>query len=203
MARREDHHESSGQTPSEEWGRRLRRGDAEAFHHVRHRVRRILSFRRLGLPEHARDDVEQEVMTELWQAVNRSGFDFRAGFWGFVEVVTSRRCIDWLRTQRETSPVTENLRDGGRNPFDRVVDGERSEIASQVLEELDQECRTLVTMRLHEGMPYRNIARALGKSEGALRVQMHRCIRNAQRLLREKEAVPRRGFGEGGRDGSS
>lgn len=202
MATREDHHESSGAPSSEEWARRLRRGDAEAFHHVRQRVRRILSFRRLGLPEHARDDLEQEVMTELWQSVNRSGFDFRAGFWGFVEVVTSRRCIDWLRAHREGSPVAENLRDGGMSPLDRVLDGERSEIASRILDQLDPQCRRLVAMRLQEGMPYARIARALGKSEGALRVQMHRCIRAAQRILEDVEVMPRYGIGEGGPDGS-
>lgn len=35
-------------------------------------------------------------MTEIWRAVNRSGFDVSLGFWGFVETVTARRCIDWL-----------------------------------------------------------------------------------------------------------
>ena len=202
MATRKDHRESSGASAAEEWGRRLRRGDAAAYHRVRERVRRILSFRRLGLPEHARDDVEQETMTELWQAVNRSGFDFRAGFWGFVEVVTARRCIDWLRAQREASPASEHLSDRGASPLDRMLEGERMQIASQVIDELDPECRALITMRLREGMPYSGIARALGKSEGALRVQMHRCIRNAQRMVQRMDTVPRDGHGEGGPDGS-
>ena len=78
----------------------MRLGEAAAVDHVRARVRKILAFKRLRIPDQDRDDLEQEIMTEVWQAVNRPEFDFTAGFWGFVEIVTSRRCIDWLRSRK-------------------------------------------------------------------------------------------------------
>ena len=143
-------------------------------------------------------------MTEVWQAVNRPGFDFAAGFWGFVEIVTSRRCIDWIRAQKgEPVPYTADLRDGGRNPFERVLDGERAKIASQVLQALEPECRKLIAMRLHEGISYKEIARILGKSEGALRVQFYRCVRGARDVVNRMDPGACLGFGEGGLDGPS
>jgi RNA polymerase sigma-70 factor (ECF subfamily) len=166
-------------------------------------VRRTLSFNRLGIPADQRDDLEQEVMAELWRAVNRAGFDFTAGFWGFVEVVTSRRCIDWLRSRRGLVPVPEAVRDHGGSPLDRVLETERSEIAAQVLQGLDPECRKIVVMRMREGMSYRSIAETLGKSEGAVRVQMYRCIRRAQRIVGHVDPSLRKGPGRGGSDGSS
>ena len=181
----------------------MRSGEPDAVQNVRDRVRRILAFQRLRIPHQDRDDLEQEIMTEVWRAVNRSGFDFRAGFWGFVEVVTSRRCIDWLRARRERFPVVESLRDDGRNPFERVLDGERAEIASQIWEALEPECRKIIVMRLHEGIPYKEIAQILGKGEGALRVQMYRCIRSARDVVKRMDPGVWQGIGEGGPDGTS
>ena len=190
-------------TSSEEWGRRLRRGEAEAVQNVRERVRRILSYRQIKIPHHMRDDLEQEIMTDLWQAVNRSSFDFSAGFWGFVETVSARRCIDWLRAQRENVPVVENIRDKAKTPLESVLSGERSELASQVLEALDPACRKIITMRLKEGISYRDMAQILGRSEGALRVQMHRCIQNARNIVETVSPTLGREVGEGGSDESS
>jgi RNA polymerase sigma-70 factor (ECF subfamily) len=144
-----------------------------------------VAHRGLGIPVHERDDLEQEVMADLWQGVNRAGFDFKAGFWGFVEVVASRRCIDWLRSRRGLVPVAESLRDRAKGPYERVLEGERSEIASRVLQSLDPACREIVIMRLHEGLSYGEMARKLGRSEGALRVQMYRCIQRAQHIVDE------------------
>jgi RNA polymerase sigma-70 factor (ECF subfamily) len=170
---------------SEEWGRLLRRGDVDAVRHVRERVRKILGYRRLAIPNHDRDDLEQEVMVELWRAVNRPGFDFSAGFWGFVEVVTSRRCIDWLRSQRTPVRLLESIRDERSSPLDSLLDDERAGIARHALERLDSECKMILTMRIQHRLPYREIAEHLGKSEGAVRVQVHRCIRRAQQLISE------------------
>jgi RNA polymerase sigma factor (sigma-70 family) len=181
-----------------EWARRMRLGDAAAVDHVRARVRKILASKRLRIPVQDREDLEQEVMTEVWQAVNRPGFDFTAGFWGFVEVVTSRRCIDWLRSRKVPLPLSENLLDSGRNPLQKTLDNERTDLAEKVLAALDPDCRKLILLRLREGFSYSAIARNLGKTEGALRVQMYRCIRVAQQLLGDSQAEAVKGrFGNG------
>jgi RNA polymerase sigma factor (sigma-70 family) len=161
----------------------MRLGEAAAVDHVRVRVRRILAFKRLRIPAQDRDDLEQEIMTEVWRAINRPGFDFTAGFWGFVEVVTSRRCIDWLRSRKVGLPLSENLLDRGRNPLQKTLDNERANLADRLLSALEPDCRELIVLRLREGRSYSMIARDLGKKEGALRVQMYRCIRSAQQLL--------------------
>jgi len=178
-------HDAARDDSSEEWGRRLRSGDSAAVDVVRQRVHRILSNRRLRIPAQERDDLAQEVMTELWRAVNRTGFDFTAGFWGFVEVVTSRRCIDWLRARRIHEPLPEDLEEASMNPFDRAVEAERTASVSRVVQALEPGCRELITRRMFEGASFREIAQQTGKSEVALRVQLYRCIRSARNLLDE------------------
>ena len=116
------------------------------------------------------------------RAVNRSGFDFAAGFWGFVEVVASRRCIDHRRARRDVTTLDDEHRDGTAGPFESAVAAQRTELASRILARLEPPCRQLVTMRLHDGMSFQEIAQVLGRSEGALRVQMHRCIGRARNI---------------------
>lgn len=189
-------------TSSEGWGRRLKRGEAAAVQQVRKRVVKIIAFQKLRIPAQDREDLEQEVMTEVWQAVNRNSFDFTAGFWGFVEIVASRRCIDWLRKKKEHLPLLEGLRDTQGNPFEKLLDGERSAIVARVLDALEPTCRELFVMRFQEGMRYGEISENLGKTEGALRVQMHRCVQRAQEVLKRVDLSKRHDHGAGESDES-
>lgn len=171
-----------GRSP-EEWARKLRQGESEAAQVVQVRIARIVAFRGLGMPPEDRQDLEQEIMTEVWQAVNRPGFDFSAGFWGFLETVASRRCIDWLRARRSHEELPDNIVSLAASPRRRVADRERSELASTALASLPTQCRRLVTMRLRDDLSYAEIAERMEKSEGALRVQFHRCIDRARRMV--------------------
>lgn len=190
-------------TSPEDWAKRLRRGDADALLQVRGRVERILVFKGLKIPKQDRDDLAQEIMAGIWQAVNRPGFDFTAGFWGFVEIVTSRRCIDWLRGRKDQSPLIEDIQDGAKNPLEKTLDQERAQLASEILAALDPECRKLILLRLLEDRSYSDISVLLGKTEGALRVQMYRCIRSAKQLLSKKEPGLRSAIGDSEFDRSS
>lgn len=174
------------ESSAEQCVRRLRHGDPDAVNQVRARVSRILAYRGLAIPKEERDDLEQEVMTEVWQAVNRPSFDATAGFWGFVEVVTSRRSIDWLRcgkrARAEAPPAPE---DRNKGPLRDALKRERLLLASEALSALHPSCRELITLRLKDGKTYGQLSKMLGRSEGALKVQMHRCIQSARETLRE------------------
>ncbi|HUP22840.1 MAG TPA: sigma-70 family RNA polymerase sigma factor [Thermoanaerobaculia bacterium] len=161
----------------------LRRGDPSAMRLVRERVRRIIGYRRLPIQRHEVEDLEQDVMTQLWRALNRPDFDPGAGIWGFVEVVTSRRCIDWLRSRRTLVPLSESLRDTDRDPLGKTLTLEASRIAADVLAALDEPCRQLIAMRVGQGLSFKELSVSLGRSEGALRVRMYRCVRAAREIL--------------------
>lgn len=166
-------------------GRAFRQGVPEAVTRVRDRVGRILAFRGYRIPAEERRDLQQEVMAQIWRAANRAGFDPARGFLGFVEVVTARRCIDWLRTRRQDSELQPDHRDERPDPFAVTLAGERARLAAAVLARLREPCRELIALHIVEHKPYSEVARILGRSEGALRVQMYRCIREARRILDE------------------
>ena len=163
---------------------RVRSGSAEAIRELRSRVRTILHFRGYRIPPEDRKDLEQEIMTQVWQAVNRSGFDPTLGFSKFVEVVTVRRCIDWLRARRDESELPTSLAASG-GPERSALASERQQLVHAALARLDKPCRDLIYLRVGMNRSYRQIARELGRSEGALRVQLHRCIRRVRDVVAE------------------
>lgn len=165
--------------------RLLRDGDGAATEIVRRRVRRIVAFRGYSIPEQDRLELEQTILTQVWRAVSRRGFE-SAHFWGLVEVVSSRRCIDWLRARRaETGldPLTTPP-DPLPDPLGVILLRERRELAQRVLSRLPESCRQLIELHVVLNKSYAEMEEILGKSSGALRVQMHRCVKRAHRILR-------------------
>ena len=140
------------------------------------------------MPAHDRADLEQQAIIQLWQAVAAPGFEAE-GFWGLVEVVVARRCIDWLRArQPEQSPEDwEGFPDRRASPLVETLDAERRDLARAAVERLPQICQTILRLRFASGKSYREISEILGTTEGALRVKVHRCISSARRVMRDLE----------------
>jgi RNA polymerase sigma factor (sigma-70 family) len=184
----------------------LRRGEPEAVDIVRRRVRRTLSYRGFGMGPQDREDLEQEVMTQVWQGVNRREFDVDRGFWGFVDVVVGRRSIDWLRVHKPTVALTEvtgePLRSPRRGPLQEALSSEQIRLAFAAVKGLGHGCRELVLLRVGLGKSYREIAELTGRTEGALRTQFCRCIEKARREIeanREGSAQERKDVKNDGR----
>lgn len=168
----------------------FRRGEPAAVRRVAERVHRIVGFRGYRIPAEDRRDLEQQVMAQLWQRIGGTAPAPVADFWGLVEVVSARRCIDWLRTRKADLALEVDPVDLLQNPHRDVADSERRRLAAAALETLPGPCRRLIYLHAGREMTYGEISTLLGKSEGALRVQMHRCLERARRALAELTATP-------------
>lgn len=163
--------------------RALDRGDPAADRLVRDWAQRFLAAPRLGLPPEVRRDLEQEVMVELWRAVRRPGFDAERELGGFVRVLCARRAIDWWRARRNESELQESVPDPRRGPLENLLESERRDRARIAFAALAESCRELVQRLVVDELSYREIAVLTGRNEGALRVQLHRCVEQARRKL--------------------
>ena len=173
---------------------RFQAGDDATSRKVQRRVSRILMFRGWGIPPEDQKDLTQQIMWQLWEATNKE--NFRAeGFWKFVEIVASRRCIDWRRAQRQNRALedVDEPSDSRQNPLTTALQKEKVERAHAVLAQLSPECRNLIRLHVAEGKSYREIAEILGDTEGALRVRMHRCIQRARKVLQEADGSSHEG----------
>lgn len=191
----EQHRLALGRDPRE-LARQLRRGSPEAVRAVRARVQRILGYRGYRISTADRRDLEQEIMTQVWQAVNRTGFDPSLGFLKFIEVVTVRRAIDWLRTRRDEAELPAEIEATG-GPEASALARERTQLAHDALAQLGKPCRELIYLRIGMDHSYLELSKLLGRSEGALRVQMHRCVEKARLVLAEMTGEEDAGRTEG------
>ena len=164
------------------------RGEPEAAQRVRSRVQIIVGFRGYGIPTEDRKDLVQQVMAQAWQRMNGDGIPSLDDFWGFIEVVTARRCIDWLRRHKtrggEVSLDVE-LVDHRQDPYQSTEERQRRRLAVAALSQISEPCRKLIYLHAGRNLSYAEIAPILGRSEGALRIQMFRCMRRARRALAE------------------
>lgn len=174
-----------GSETAEQEAQRFKAGDPDAVRSVQVRVKRVLSFRGYGIPAEDRRDLEQEVMAQLWQYAGSKTFRTDVGFWGLVEVVVGRRCIDWLRTRRQTVELPEMAETSLKGPLAGLLAEERRELAYAALAQQGKSCRDVIYLHAVLGLPYGEVSQMLGKSEGALRVMVHRCVKRARVTLLE------------------
>ena len=182
--------DSRGSRPSrsaEATARAFRRGAPDAVAAVGEYVRKILFFQPWRPPPEVLQDLQQEAMSHIWSAATRPGFDPAAGFWGFVETVTVRRCIDWRRRQRQTTELSDSAGDSRPGPLGDLLERERRSRVERAIGQLAEPCRRLFELHFIRRLTYRQAAVELGRSEGALRVQMYRCIRQVRQILQEEE----------------
>ena len=129
------------------------------------------------------EDVLQEVRVEVFRLLEEGRFRPEASLRTYLWHVTAHNCIDAVRRQRRGPPVVRQNRDDlrparGPSPLDTLVEREREQARSALLEAAPIACRDLWKLIL-SGVSYREISRRLGVSEGALRVRAHRCRKQA------------------------
>ena len=66
----------------------------------------------------------------------------------------------------------------GRDELQRIIEG---------IHDLPDDRREALIMRFALGMDNREIARALGRSDGATKVLLHRATRQLEQIVRERE----------------
>jgi RNA polymerase sigma-70 factor (ECF subfamily) len=171
---------------------RAQAGNAAAFGalyelHV-DRIYRYLAFK-LGDRTEAEDLTEQVFMKALeslgsfrWQGVPFSAWLFR---------IAHNQLVDHLRrrSRRPQAPLDEALperavRADPEGHYEMVA--EREELLGAVAALTEQQ-RRVVELRFGADLPIAEVARVLGKTEGAVKALQHAAVRALQRRLRPEE----------------
>ena len=173
--------------------RDFRRGDPKSVETVRARVRQLLGFQSPPLELSVREDLEQEIMIQLWQGFAGDRFDHDREVWGYVAVLTTRRVIDWRRrVRRRPEGHAETLEAADASPrqagrFQGRFNGPGGRLlAQQLIASLSEVCRQILRLRFDRDLSFKEMAEELGKSEGSLRVRLHRCVSEARKTLEEE-----------------
>lgn len=162
---------------------RFLEGDPAAVTRVESLIERVVRFRGYYIPASERGDLVQEVLLDVWQAINEKGFSLSKNLDALVRSVAYRSCVDWVRRCRPTEAVDPQAPDETQRPDREVLVREQVLLGRQVLRELRPPCRELFGQFVAGGSTYRDIADRQGRTEGAVRTQMAQCLKEARELL--------------------
>jgi RNA polymerase sigma-70 factor (ECF subfamily) len=168
---------SPGGRPDDELVRSFLHGDAEAFGAlVERHERRVynLAFRMLGNGEDARDTSQDVFLTCLRKL---SGFRGASSFTTWLHRITVNACYDALRKRGREELVGDD--EGGfpeprSSPSDLAEEAALSVDIQRALLRVPQEFRVVLVMHDMQGVPYEEIAAALGAPVGTVKSRLHR-----------------------------
>ncbi|MBI2796029.1 MAG: sigma-70 family RNA polymerase sigma factor [Gemmatimonadetes bacterium] len=164
---------------------RWQRGDERAARELvdRHAsaVARFVSS--LGAREEA-DEVTQDTFVRAFGALETFRADSALRTWLFT--IARRLVLDRRRARRRRGDqveVTEEDVITTDNPLDSLVADETRKRLLRAVDRLTKTQREVFTLRVTEGLSYREIAEITGSTEGAARVHYHHAMRSVKEFL--------------------
>ena len=120
----------------------------------------------LGRDTAGADDVSQET----WLRISRSlhTFEGRSGFYAWACRIAGNEVKRWWGRHKRPTVVRD---DPGHDPREGQ---ERDDMVHEALHRLPEEFRQTLVLELWEGLSIREIAEAMGLSEGTIKSRLHR-----------------------------
>jgi len=139
--------------------------------------------------KHEAEDLTHEVFMSAWQNLERykfKGFPFSSWLYN----IAHNRVIDFYRTKKSHADI-EEVDEGFIKvvyALDKIIDTSLEiEKVHAALQEMTDEQQDVILMRFMEDMSHRDIAAAMNKTEGAVRLIQHRAMQNLRNMLSDKK----------------
>ena len=130
------------------------------------------------------EDMTQQVFLSAFKSI--SSFKWKGTpFSAWLYRIAHNQIVDYLRkkSRRPTVPLDESLTAGNSNPAQAVelkLDNERLVLAARQLTGAQQE---VISLRFAGELPIAQVARIMGKSEGAIKALQHSAIVSLRKIL--------------------
>jgi len=166
---------------TEELVARVRAGDEEAFRLIFDRYSRpVLGFIFDMVGDRSlAEDLAQETFVRAYRGLQTLREETKLSTWLFG---IARNCaLEQLRTRRRNAGNVEidaepafELHDHARTPSGQLLDKELSGVIQTALARLDEDKRTVFTLKVLQQRSYEEIAEITGFSVGKLKTDLHR-----------------------------
>jgi RNA polymerase sigma-70 factor (ECF subfamily) len=153
------------------------------------------NVRRLGVPEASIDDAVQEVFMVLHR--RRADFEGRAALTTWLFRILVKVCADHRRTLRRKSPHArfpggavdlDAVPAGGDGPHEQVAQREAAAILHRLLDELDDDKRTVFVLAELEGLTMPEIAETLGLNLNTAYARLRAAHKEFERAVAREQA---------------
>jgi RNA polymerase sigma-70 factor (ECF subfamily) len=136
------------------------------------------------LGEREPDEVVQDTFVRAFSSFDSFRGDSSLRTWLFT--IARRLVLDRRRAQRrrpEVDPLEDVEVASGFTALDSIVAAESEEQVREAVERLSPTQREVFTLRVGEGLSYKEIAEVVGTTEGAARVHYHNALRAIKEAL--------------------
>ena len=165
------------------------RGDTEAFGRLydmyADNVYRHIYYRTTSV-EDARD-LTQDVFAKAWENLPR----YRrtaTPFLGWLFTISHNRVIDYYRTKKTHKYIDSDLAPGsGGSPEESAEASLTQDRIRQAILQLSGDQQHAALLCLVEGLDHKEVAAVMGKSEGNVRVIVHRALKRMREILGSQE----------------
>ncbi len=165
---------------------RLRQGDQSAFDTlVRQHQKDLfrLAYRMTQNVEDAKD-LSQEAFLRAYRGLG--SFDERSNLSTWLYRITMNLCLTHLRQHRSSGEETlpETYADPSPKSLDELEEREVQRAVAEAVAELPPQQRATLLLRVHHGLPYREIAEIMETSEGTVRVNYFHAVAKLRSRLK-------------------
>ncbi|MFC1660731.1 RNA polymerase sigma factor [Gemmatimonadota bacterium] len=177
----------SGILTDEELVVRAKEGDLRAMDELVSRHHAMVFRVCLGIlrDEDAAADSSQDAFLKAFRAL--AGFRGEASFRTWLLTIAANEARGVLR--KRSRRAEQELEAAGpvvspaSNPEESLEAGEDAARVRKLLERLPEKQRLAVTLRIFDGLSFREVGELIGSSEGAARVNYHHGIRRLRELM--------------------
>lgn len=165
---------------------RLRQGDQSAFDTLVRQHQKDLYRLTYRMTRNADDakDLSQEAFLRVYRSL--ATFDGRCSLSTWLYRITVNLCLSHLRRHRASSEgeVHETYADPSPKPLEELEQRELLQAVGEAVAGLPPQQQATLLLRVHHGLPYREIAEIMESSEGTVRANYFHAVAKLRSQLK-------------------
>jgi RNA polymerase sigma-70 factor (ECF subfamily) len=185
----------SGQDRDEYLMARVAGGQAELLERLlrRHASPLLTFIQRMVGDSHRAEELFQEVFLAVW--IKRRQYEYPRPFKPWLYTIALNKCRAAFRTRNLVAvSLDANNQEpppaGDPSPPDQVIASETAHLVSQAVTRLPPQQRTVVVLRIWQGLSYAAIGEMVGCTEGTVRSHMHHGLAALREVLQPLVGAP-------------
>lgn len=139
-------------------------------------------IRRMVVNHDDADDLLQNVFMKIWRALN--GFREESQLYTWMYKIATNECITFLEQKKKKATEAIDDEDSGLSnqvKAEKGFDAEKLEWKLQLaIQKLPTKQKLVFNLRYFDEMPYEQMSRMLGTSEGALKASYHHAVKKIE-----------------------
>jgi RNA polymerase sigma factor (sigma-70 family) len=143
-------------------------------------------IRRMVVDHDDANDVLQNMFIKVWNALDNFREDSQLYTWLYR--IATNESLTFLQQQKRRSAVSLNDVESGLSnkvKADAAFDANKLEWKLQLaIQQLPEKQRAVFNLRYYDEMPYEEMSRVLGTSEGALKASYHHAVKKIEDFIK-------------------